>query len=231
MLWSQEARVAERAAKARAAGVSQSAIDFSKLTGIDPMDVQTLERASADGLVIITRCPRIEALAYHGTFPAKPMRLKAKSDPATGLATGPGGARAVDRILEGRQFVSDYDLMCVWGAGDPPKKYFVSAWNGADRGAYPPESRRILQKLNRTLVSRLQHGCQDDFVHPKNPGLKPTETFAAFHYGRKAFLRSPAACKALYEQLHIGPWLYDDAGNYRLSEAREAWKQWMVPGK
>ena len=59
---------------------------------------------------------------------------------------------------------------------------------------------------------RLQHGCQDDFHSPRNPGVKQ-DHFAAFIEGRLQLLPNPQACAAFYQQQGLA-WPYDAAGRY-----------------
>jgi hypothetical protein len=193
----------------RRQGVPEADIALSRQTGMDAADIGVFRRFSQRGLLFIVRCPKPTARAHHGRFQPKPLAVKDKTG-SSGLVVNPGGA-----IM-----VSDYDLMSVWrkpAAGW--EKVFISAAGGAARGTYAPESRALLVEINRQLVSRLQHGCQDDFHSPKNPGVKATDHFAAFSQGSAKYLASPSACKTFYDSIHL-PWVYDAGGSYKGAGAR-----------
>jgi hypothetical protein len=199
----------QREADALRAGVPQRDIDFSRRSGIDPMDVRTFREASGSGLLFIVRCPKATARAWHGLIPAKPISVKDK--------TGSSGAVVTS---DGSMFVSDYDLMSIWRRATQWRKVVTSAAKGAPRGPYSAEGTAILKALNRRLVSRIKHGCQDDFCSPANPGIKMVDHFAAFYDGIGEYHPNPAACKLFYER-HGLVWLYGVTGAYLLDTARQ----------
>lgn len=206
----QEAMELQRETEALRVDVPQQDIALSRQCGIDPIDVQAFREVSGRGLLLIVRCPKATARAWHGLIPAKPISVKAKS-----------GSAGVVVTAEGNMFVSDYDLMGIWrhsGAGWC--KIVVSAADGASRGPYSPEGTMVLRELNRSLVSRIKHGCQDDFCSPSNPGVKLSDHFAAFYDGMGEYLFNPAVCKMFYERKGL-VWLYDDSGGYLLDAARQ----------
>jgi hypothetical protein len=187
----------------KAAGVSDDDIRFSRVSGMDARDVRALREFAGRGFLIMVRCPKVEARAWHGIVPPKPWATKQK--------TGTSGVVVTDK---GRMFVSDYDLMSVWrGTTNGYQKVFVSAANGAVRGKWAPEAMAIIVALNYLLVSRIQHGCQDDFQSIKNPGVKPTDHFAVFCSGAVRHLQDPNACAAFYASNNLS-WPYSPNGNF-----------------
>ena len=206
----QEAMELQREIEAMRAHVPQQDIDLSRNCGIDPIDVQAFREVSGRGVMILVRCPKPAARAWHGLIPPKPISVKDKS-----------GSSGVVVTSEGNMYVSDYDLMSIWrhsGAGWC--KIFVSAADGASRGPYSAEGTAILKELNHRLVSKVKHGCQDDFCSLHNPGVKPGDHFAAFYDGMGEYLGDPAVCKMFYERNGL-VWLYDDSGGYLLDAARQ----------
>ena len=193
----------EREQAWRRAGVPERDILFSRLSGIDAADVQTFRESSLEGLLFVVRCPKVAARAWHGVLPPKNAATKAK--------TGSSGVVVTDA---GRLMVSDYDLMCVWRrAGAGYEKVFMSAADGAPRGRWSPEAVKVAVALNRRLVSRIQHGCQDDFHSPRNPGVKRDDHFAAFRAGTAQHLPDPDACARFYRE-HGLVWPYDAGGRF-----------------
>ena len=187
-------------------GVPDACIAHSRLSGMDARDVRAMQEFSSRGFLIVVRCPKTTARAWHGILPPKRWATKAK--------TGTSGV-----VMEKGEpiQVSDYDLMSIWRSkANGFEKVFVSAANGAVRGRWLPEAQAIVVKLNKLLVSRIQHGCQDDFNNPKNPGVKPTDHFASFCLGHADHHASPGECQALYKTngLH---WPYREDGSYILS--------------
>jgi hypothetical protein len=84
--------------------VSDSAIHFSRLSGMAPANIDIVcDFTVEEGLLLIVRCPKRPAPYFHGRADPKPLDVKQKSNPATGLVT----------LDNGRVLVSDYDLMCV----------------------------------------------------------------------------------------------------------------------
>ena len=68
-------------------------------------------------------------------------------------------------------------------------------------------------ELNGRLVSKIQHGCQDDYHSAKNPGVKSSDHFSAFQVGLATHLPGPSACAAFYVERGIS-WPYDPSGKY-----------------
>ncbi len=205
----QEAMEVQRETEALRAGVPQRDITLSRLCGIDARDVQTFRECSAKGFLIVVRCPKVAARAWHGLIPPKPISVKAKS-----------GASGVAVQGRGMMLVSDYDLMSIWRReGTSWRKVFISAANGAPRGRYPVEGTVLLKELNRTLVSRIQHGCQDDYCSLNNPGVNMADHFASFANGLAEHHANSAGCRTFYERNQL-VWLYGSTGQYLFDTAR-----------
>jgi len=187
----------------RRAGVLEQDISFSRLCGIDATDVRTFRDFSLGQFLIIVRNPKVTARAWHGVVPPKNIATKDKT-----------GSSGVVITEAGRVFVSDYDLMSFWRTGvSPPAKVIISAADGAARGKWSDEAVKLVVQLNGRLVSKIQHGCQDDYHSRNNPGVKPTDHFSAFQRGLAAHLPSPSACADFYTKQGIA-WPYDVSGKY-----------------
>ena len=193
-----------------AAGVSERDIDFALKTGINAQDVQVFREFSAEGYLIVMRCPKRNALPWHGFFPPKHGALS-KPEHKTGdsgvLVTKAGGDARQQIIV-----VSDYDLMCVWRDGPRGlEKIVVTAPNGAKRGPFSPDAKLVVRRLNSRLTARIQHGCNDDWDSPDNQGVDVDKPFAAFHRGVPSYLANATACEKYYTDAGI-PWPYDGGG-------------------
>ncbi|MCC6129525.1 MAG: hypothetical protein IT186_06315 [Acidobacteria bacterium] len=199
----QESMEHKREQEWRDAGVSEADILFSRKSAIDARDVGVFREFSQRGLVIVVRCPKLTARPWHGLLAPKTWATKQKTG-TSGVAVTP----------KGQMFVSDYDLMCVWKLGPGGiEKVFISAAGGASRGSFTAEAVAIVRALNEKLVSRIQHGCQDDYQSPKNPGVKPDDHFAGFCGGTPEHLENPDAC-AQYYRRHGMTWPYSAEGKY-----------------
>ncbi len=199
----QEIVEANREIEWKRQGVPDACIAHSRVSGMDPRDVRAMQEFSSRGLLIFVRCPKTTARAWHGILPPKRWATKAKTG-SSGVVICPGEPAQV----------SDYDLMSIWRAKGPKfEKVFTSAADGAVRGPWLPEAHAIVVDLNKLLVSRIQHGCQDDFKSDKNPGVKPTDHFASFCLGHIAHQSSPAECAALYKK-HGLHWPYRTDGSF-----------------
>ena len=219
------------------AGVTDEDIAFSRLSGIDGRDVRTFKQFSGRDYALIMRCPKAEARIFHGVVPPKPKSVDKKTS-VFGVGTISKGDELQKRnsvtgvmetvIAEKYQiYVSDYDMMCMWWRGKNEwVKLFVSAKGGEARGPFEPRSRIVVKALNGMLVSRLQHGCQDDYHSVDNPGVKAAR-FAAFVCGKSTYLADGVACKQFYGNLfgwipgnrgsqekRARGWFYDANGNF-----------------
>ncbi|MCG8317215.1 MAG: hypothetical protein MI976_28680 [Pseudomonadales bacterium] len=191
--------------------------------GFHPDDIDAFVHFTAEEqCLIISRCPNPLARGLHGRMKAKPEDCKGK--------TTHGYIRVVDKEGRGDVRVSDYDLMCFYqypkGSADKPSKVHFSARGiGGDtdirfddagymlipRGSWSPLATSFLLKLNPTLKSKIQHGCQDDFNSIHNPGIKDSDSFIAFCKGMVTFIPNPAACIAYYREKNIH-WPYEEKG-------------------
>lgn len=184
-------------------GVPEADIQFSRLSAIDARDVFTFREFSRRGLVIVVRCPKLTARPWHGLLPPKTWATKQKTG-TSGVVVNP----------KGQMMVSDYDLMCIWRLGPGGlQKVFISAADGAPRGKWTAEAAALIRDMNQYLISKVQHGCQDDFQSPKNPGVKGEDHFAAFHGGNADHLGNPSACAMFYGRNNM-TWPYSPEGKY-----------------
>jgi len=113
--------------------------------------------------------------------------------------------------------VSDYDMMSVWRhEGTGYRKIFVSALEpGAPRGAWSAEATELVRAMNQVLISKLQHGCQDDFHDAgRNPGVKMADHFLAIRTGDGVYLPDPIHCENFYAA-HALFWPYGAGGRHR----------------
>ena len=194
----------QRETEWRRAGATEQDIEHSRASGMDARDIAALRSITRSlSLCIVIRSPKAAARVWHGLLPPKTWATKAKTN-AAGVVSG----------HKGTLMVSDYDLRSVWRWQDNAySKVFMSAAQGRSHGSWPRESVSLMQQLNRVLVSRLQHGCQDDFQSPLNPGVKPEDHFMVFDCGAATFLPDPAACARFYAEAGLA-WPYDAAGRY-----------------
>jgi hypothetical protein len=193
--------------EAKAAGADGLDLKLSQLSGVDARDIMFLRRFSLDrGLLIVFRCPKRSARAFHGTLPAKTFATKAKSNIQTGTVCG----------SRGQLMVSDYDMMGVWcNEGQGFRKIYISAQTpGAPKGPWSELARELVKAMNRSLVSKLQHGCQDDFLNvDNNPGVNLADHFLAVRAGEALYLRDPNECENFY-RAHALFWPYGDRGRH-----------------
>jgi hypothetical protein len=219
--------------------VSDLDIHFSRLSGISPVDIDVLcDFTREEALLLIIRCPKRPARYFHGRYDPKPMHVKTKSDPDTGLVM-------VDKDM----FVSDYDLMSVWrfvGQGQY-EKVVVQSVDDKNPMCFSSEANMLMDKLNGRLVSQtradrvferdgrqisqvhakrtFQHGAQDDFDSPDNPdiiltskGGKRVDRFMVFNVGTPSYVCNGNELKILYERLFGRDiWPYDANGIYHYS--------------
>jgi hypothetical protein len=200
----QEMLESKREDEWRRAGVLENDIEFSAQSAIDARDVRTFRTVSLKNqLLIVVRCPKLTARPWHGLLAPKPLVTKQKT-----------GTSGVVVTSKGQMYVSDYDLMCIWRRdGDKFQKVFVSSTTDNPRGPFSDEAKAIIRELNELLISRIQHGCQDDYHSASNPGVKPDDHFAAFQSGRAEHLANPRDCALAYARNGL-VWPYDSAGKY-----------------
>ncbi len=215
----QEHLEAARISDARSRGATPGDIQLAQLTGIDPCDVLTLGRFTcSESLLIVIRCPSAAAMGWHGIFPAKTAATAAKTGesgtvvrPRTFIVK-PDGETHIRRATV---MVSDYDLMSVWRsrASDFEKIYVSAIKPGAKKGAWPEEARALIKRLNGQLITKIQHGAQDDWHSKGNPDVKDEHRFVAFCLGKATFLPSHRECALYYGERGLF-WPYDAAGHY-----------------
>lgn len=192
--------------QAKGAGADGLDLKLMEQSGVDARDIMNLRKfTTAEKLLIIFRCPKAWARAFHGTLPSKTFATKAKTN-ETGTVLSKNGV----------MMVSDYDMMSVWRFnGTGFSKIYISALEaGAARGRWSPEARDLVKAMNAFLVSKLQHGCQDDFLSTeKNPGVKMADHFLAIRMGDGIYLRDPNQCENFYSA-HALYWPYLSNGKH-----------------
>jgi len=147
---------------------------LSGYTGFVAQDIDAISAFCAQReLLIIFRCPDFNANCYvaevkEGSHQMKPSHIKKK--------TGEHGLL----FFGGRAYVSDYDLMCVHRLNRKTGSYEAVplTWDGKSTKTAAEEE--IIGTLNRRLIFKLQHGCNDNYVvesadgrsaFPKNPNI------------------------------------------------------------
>jgi hypothetical protein len=211
-----EAAVFGRLRDAARAGVAPEDVKFAGDSDIGPEDVAAFRFITRrEGLLVVMRCPKRGAVAFHGTLPPKRW---ADGHDSQGNVVKSGVSGIGVNPERGNIFVSDYDMMSLWcRRGASYEKLFASALtSGAERGAWTPEARDAVRKLNAVLRSRLQHGAQDDFTPPhgnQHPGVTAETRFAAFREGVATYLEGMQACQAYYRQWGLY-WPYDGKGQF-----------------
>lgn len=195
-----------KAYQAKEAGADGLDLVLMEQSGVDARDIMNLRKfTAAQNLLVIFRCPKAWARAFHGTLPAKTFATKAKTNETGTVRSGTG-----------HLMVSDYDMMSVWRFnGTGFSKIYISAMEpGAPRGRWSPEARDLVKAMNAFLVSKLQHGCQDDFLSAeKNPGVKMADHFLAIRMGDGIHLRDPIYCENFY-RAHALYWPYLSNGKH-----------------
>ena len=134
-------RIRNKGYDAVAAGADGLDIRLARHSGIDARDIMHLRSFTRDEkLLIVFRCPKRNALAFHGDLPARTWATKTKTN-ETGTVRG----------SQGVLMVSDYDMMSMWRyTGTGFQKIFVSALeHGAASGPWGPEARRIVRAMIR----------------------------------------------------------------------------------
>ncbi|WP_424814483.1 hypothetical protein [Roseococcus sp. YIM B11640] len=207
-----------RDAEAKKAGIGAADIELARKAGMLAADVAALKRFTAGGFCIVVRCPKPDSYAWQGLLPAKIGAVVKKTGDSGVVSihkvqrdgTGAPLFRDGEPLVKGSLYVSDYDLMGVWqGAAHGWRRIRISAQEGAKRGSYGAEAAGLLRQLNSTLVTRIQHGCQDDWLSPDNRGVKnDDDTFAGFISGEAEFLATVEACRNFYSSRGLGSFPY-----------------------
>jgi hypothetical protein len=214
----------------RRKGVSEKDIEFSRWSGMDAGDIRGFLKYTVrqPGYLVIARCPKLTARPHYNTFQSKPGYAAVDREGRhpksgdSGLLVYKGETAQPDgtKVPKDKLFVSDYDLMSIWRRGGKGfEKIFVSAAGGAKRGKFTPDATIVVRELNWCMESRarIQHGCQDDWNSPDNPGIKAGDHFAAFNVGKAEHFDSPIEVGIYYNNLSL-PFPYDGNGKYKLSK-------------
>ncbi|TCH99850.1 hypothetical protein EJV46_04060 [Roseococcus sp. SYP-B2431] len=207
--------------EARAGGVSERDIELGRQAGMLPADVAAIRAftASRPGFCIVVRCPKAAAYAWQGMLPAKIGALYKKTGDSGVVSIhkvrrdGNGAPlfRNGEPIIDSALYVSDYDLMGIWQKWQGEfQRVRVTAQNGGKRGGYGTQATEILKRMNRTLVTKIQHGCQDDWVSKDNRGVDKDDPFAGFWDGDSEFLAGAAACRGFYATRNLGVFPYNE---------------------
>ncbi|MBY0332721.1 MAG: hypothetical protein K2X49_18855 [Acetobacteraceae bacterium] len=85
----------------------------------------------------------------------------------------------------------------------------ITAAGGAKRGPCGAAAAEMLRRLNRSLATRIQHGCQDDWTPADNRGVEPDDGFAGFLRGEAGIIGGAAACRGHYAGNGLGAFPYD----------------------
>jgi hypothetical protein len=184
--------------------VPEQDVQFALRSGMSALDVTLLRSYSAGHYLLVVRCPKRVGMVFQGVLRPKGQGDKAKTSDVSGTLVTP----------DGRMLVSDYDLMSVWqGRGDGWTKIFCPG--PTPQSAYwgTPEAERMMTTLLPRMQSPFDHGCQDDYLSAKNPGVGATQRFAAFYNGTAKYLPTGAALKEFYARQRI-EFPYDDEGTY-----------------
>jgi hypothetical protein len=157
------------------ANTSPRAKRLASFTGLIGQDIDVFCRFTAiHRLLIIARMPDFHASSYaqdlkNGTRVPKRAFEHGKSD---ALALTEQGS------------VSDVDLMCLHRRNDSTGEYsaIISDWDGKRR--MTGEEAKYIGGLNQLLISKIQHGCNDNYVNFKK-ALNPVigYDFIAFNCG------------------------------------------------
>jgi hypothetical protein len=195
-----------------AAGIADADIHMSRLTGMAPADIEHLRIFTLnEQLLIIIRCPRRPARYWHGKVQPKTMVTKQKS-----------GEDGLVDLGNGRKMVSDYDLMSVYrlvGPGQFDKVFFSGIDRENKRSRLTPQATAIIRKVNTGLLSRFQHGAQDDYEGADHPNVKlaaPGKTgdrFVAFNVGAVDYLARTQEARDFYLRNAL-VWPYDSKGHF-----------------
>ena len=220
-----ELGVFRRLSDAGHARVPPADIAFAQQSDIDPDDVGCFRQATRQyGLIVIVRCPKRGAVAWHGTFDPKrcedghDMEGKPVKSGVSGIGVHPE---------RGNVFISDYDMMSMW------RKVEGGGWRKVlakdiDKGG---EVQIYTAWMNGKLRSPLQHGAQDDFVPPPgghHPNVAEDCRCAAFMEGEAIYLPDRRATQAFYVKLGLKPWPYDRNGRYIRPEDRDKYTPWGI---
>jgi hypothetical protein len=185
-------------------------IRFALQTGIAPGDVHLLRTFSSRRYLLLVRCPRRAGLALQGVLDPKPAGLKGTSSEASGTLPD----------ATGRLVVSDIDPMSLWkGTAAGWERIPCPGPSGASASWGSEEANRIMMELLPKMTAPFQHGCQDDWDSPDNPGVKRAAKggepqFAAFFNGTAKHLPSSGDFFAFHDQQGLAPRYDAKTGDY-----------------
>lgn len=220
-----ELGIYNRLRDAAAARLPPADIAFAQQSDIDPEDVGTFRMATRQyGLIVIVRCPKRGAVAWHGTF--DPKRCEDGHD-IFGNPVKSGVSGIGVHPERGNVFISDYDMMSMW------RKFEGGGWRKVlardiDRGG---EVQIYTKWMNGKLRSPLQHGAQDDFVPPpgaQHPNVAEDCRCAAFMEGEAVYLPDRRATQSFYVKQGLKPWPYDQQGKFIRPEERDRYTPWGI---
>ena len=213
-------RAHARDVEAREAGIATADIEVARRAGMLPADVAALRAftAAEPGWCIVVRCPKSASYAWQDLLPAK-IGATGKKSGDSGLVSihklkrAPGGAplfRDGEPIIDAAIHVSDDDLTGVWqhwkGAW---QRVRITAAGGTKRGGYGAGAAEMLRRLNRSLATRIQHGCQDDWASADNRDVRPDDGFAGFLRGEAGFIDGAATCRGYFAGNGLSAFPYD----------------------
>lgn len=189
---------AKAAAENRGASKEAQAFLFTGLAGkdIDTLNAFTLRKK----LLMVTRMPNEFANAWVSEIKSGKMREKSADIKTKTLEYG-------TITLNGRTYVSDIDLMCIHKYDETAKNFvpIVISWNG--RTAMTEDEFEYIGVLNMLLVSKLQHGCNDNYVangRPLNSSIG--EEFVIFNRGRIQVIYGVRDLRMYYCMLGLKNW-------------------------
>jgi hypothetical protein len=231
-----ELGIYNRLSRAEADRVPPADIAFAQKSDVDPDDVGSFRLATVKyGLIVIIRCPKRGAVAWHGIFKPKTM----EDGKLENGGTVKSGISGIGWHPEKRNvFISDYDMMSMWRRVDGGGYRKVNATNIADSvnadgtRIEAGEVKNYVEWINGQLRSPLQHGAQDDYVPPAGKGHMNVAAdcrCAAFQEGEAIYLPDREATRSYYVKMGLQPWPYDRGGVYIRPENRAKFNPWGLP--
>ena len=187
---------------------SPRARELSAYTGFVAQDIDTISAFCArKDLLIVFRCPDFNANGYVAEvkdrrYSMKPSHIKKKTGALGVLHWG------------GKAYVSDYDLLCVHRLDRRTGRYesVPLTWDG--KSGMSAAEEEIIGGLNRRLIFKLQHGCNDNYVvkagdgtpmFPKNPHIG--DEFLVFRHQDVSFVAGKSALRSqVYGRFGLTGW-------------------------
>ena len=181
---------------------SKQAKELAEFTGLIAQDIDAMKSYSAArDLVIVSRLPDANANAYASEIQAS--RAHPKSSDIKNK-TGAHGTLRFNGIL----YVSDTDLMCMHQL-DKKKDEFrpiISTWDG--KQPMSPTEQNYQGGLNHRLISKTQHGFNDNYVDADGNPLNREvgNEFILFVCGTAEVVHTIQELKAEYGFLDLENW-------------------------